>query len=67
MLEKMIEVKTFITSEGYRDVVENKGFDEINGLLRDYTKLLKDFNRAVLKSSEIQEVKTVMSYHKEKE
>ena len=64
-LEKMIEVKTFVTPQGYEDKTATEGFTGQENLKQDYIKLLKDLNRAFLKKSDVQEVRTVMSYYKE--
>ena len=64
-LEKIIKVRTFITPQKYEDEVSFKGFNKDDNLKTSYIKLLGDFNRAVLKISESQEVTTIMSYHKE--
>jgi len=66
-LEKMIEVKTFITPQGYDDEIRVNGFSKEDNLQTTYIKVLKKLNRAFLRESEIQEIKTIMSYHKENE
>ncbi len=64
-LEKIIEVKTFIAPQGYGDEVDVRGFNEKDSLQEYYIKILRKLNRAILRRSEVQEVKVVMSYHKE--
>jgi len=67
MLEKMIEVKTFVTPQGYDDEIRVSGFSKEDNLQTTYIRILKKLNRAFLRESEIQEIRIVMSYHKENE
>ncbi len=64
-LEKIIDVRTFVSPQGYEDDIRIKGFVETGSLIyKDYVKILQKINRAILRSAEIQEIRTVMSYHK---
>jgi hypothetical protein len=60
-LEKIIEVKTFVTYKGYDDEVNVKGFNNSN-LQSRHIENLKEFNRLILKKYDVQEVTTVMRY-----
>jgi len=61
-LEKMIEVKTFVTPQGYDDEVNIKGFNNRDNIQSRNITNLKELNRMILRNYGVQEVTAIMRY-----